>query len=1019
MGTIEILTTRAALRHRERALRAQGSPVVDGFSLNGSTAGPAHGITCVGVVDSAGAARDALLAAMAGASLVALIDADAPTTIAFLDEIERLGRDLRITGDGPPQQPGELTPEDRTLLGLLAAGLGVRDASAGAGMSLRTAHRHLANLRARFGASTTAELLGSVAAASNETDPSGSSVDGLVGRDQELATCTALLGAGRPVLLTGPAGIGKTAILRAVARADGRRVLGGRALPTFRWSPFFPLTQAVGPFPSDADTTAVVDLVARRAAGSLLVLDDLHWSDTATLAVLDAIALCQPLLVACRDAGDRSVEVAARLTRSGASRVELAPLEDSAADLLLRRHRPKLTPDVRHRLVDRSGGNPLHLLESTAGPDPTLRARVSTAMAQLSSASRDALVRLALLGRPAGADLLGDGVAPLIEWDLVRTDGDAVELRHDLIGQEVLRTSPPEDQQRHRVDLATRLPAAEAARHHAAVGDVAAARGAALRAAHDAASPFERARHLGFAAQCVAPDDDVDDSAEQVLILLHAVDAFLESGELDEARSTMELLPAGSATPEVQLRRARLEWRQGHPETARAAVEAGLAGASGTSTPVEVALRVEQLRFPIRVDFDARRAVALANDAVDLATRLGCDEAQAFTLLGSALLIDGSPEWSAAIERGRTIAQRTGDVDAELEAANALTAAHLLSGDRRIARMVATESLRSARSAHRGHWEQQFGVLANLLGMIDGDLLEVADWGRTEVGPHLSAGAQTAYGAYAVALADLGRQHAALATVREGMSLAKGDETGTSFLCWAEAEARWLLGQPGRALAAAERSLSCAVAGFPVRPLAGAARAWCQYDAGLPVTEAEEAGWDFARAARVESRGVALLAAGDHAGAAERLTEAAQLAEDAPRFSLRARWGVGEVWRHAGEPERAMAVLLDVHDTAERRGFMALHGRCHRSLRQLGWSHESPALGSDCPLTPRQCEVLDLVGRGHTTQETASILGVGPSTVETHVCDAMARLGATTRAQAALLAAPWLTPHDQRDRAHT
>jgi DNA-binding CsgD family transcriptional regulator/tetratricopeptide (TPR) repeat protein len=431
-----------------------------------------------------------------------------------------------------------------------------------------------------------------------------------------------------------------------------------------------------------------------------------------------------------------------------------------------------------------------------------------------------------------------------------------------------------------------------------------------------------------------------------------------------------------------------------------------------------VALRIEQLRFPIRVDFDAPRSVALANEAVDLATRLGCDEAQAVTLLGSALLIDGSSEWPAAIERGRTLARRAGDVDAELEAANALTAAHLLSGDRRIARTLATESWQTARSAHRGHWEQQFSVLANLLGLIDGDLAEVAEWGRAEVGLHLSAGAQTAYGTYAVALADLGRQHAALTKVREGMSLAKGDETGTCFLQWAAAEARWLLGQPTTALDAAQRSLSCAVAGFPVRPLAGAVRAWCQFDAGLPVTEAEEAGWDFARAARIESRGVALLAAGDHAGAAESLAEAAELADDAPRFSLRARWGLGEVWRRAGEHELAIAVLLDVHDTAERRGFMALHGRCHRSLRQLGWTH-GPAPDRHCPLTPRQREVLELVCQGHTTQETASILGVGPSTVETHVCDAMARLGATTRAQAALLAAPWLTRNVPRGPAST
>lgn len=399
----------------------------------------------------------------------------------------------------------------------------------------------------------------------------------------------------------------------------------------------------------------------------------------------------------------------------------------------------------------------------------------------------------------------------------------------------------------------------------------------------------------------------------------------------------------------------------------------------------------------------------MARATTDLAVRLGCEQARAFTLLGSALLIDGSPEWPDAISRCLQFARAAGDVDAEMEAANALSAAHLLSGDRLVARQVATEACQSARSSHRRHWEEQFGALSNLLAMIAGDIAEVAEWGRDEVGPDLSAGVQLAYSTYAVALADLGRQHLEPSTIDEGLAVDAGDATGASLLRWAEAEARWLLGQPEKALVAAEESLSCADSGLPVRPLAGALRAWCQYDLGLPVVEPDEDCLDVARAAKVESRGISLLGASDHTGAVRCFEDAADMVGDAPRFVLRARWGLGETWRVAGEPDRATAVLLDVHETARRSAFMALHGSAHRSLRRLGWKDDPGGLDPG-PLTQRQSEVLALVGEGHTTREIASILGLRASTIDTHVSDAMAQLGATTRMQAALLARPTPAP---------
>lgn len=54
--------------------------------------------------------------------------------------------------------------------------------------------------------------------------------------------------------------------------------------------------------------------------------------------------------------------------------------------------------------------------------------------------------------------------------------------------------------------------------------------------------------------------------------------------------------------------------------------------------------------------------------------------------------------------------------------------------------------------------------------------------------------------------------------------------------------------------------------------------------------------------------------------------------------------------------------------------------------------------------TPRECQVLDLLADGATDGQIASQLDLSPATVQTHVRNAKAKLGARTRAQAVALA---------------
>lgn len=51
-------------------------------------------------------------------------------------------------------------------------------------------------------------------------------------------------------------------------------------------------------------------------------------------------------------------------------------------------------------------------------------------------------------------------------------------------------------------------------------------------------------------------------------------------------------------------------------------------------------------------------------------------------------------------------------------------------------------------------------------------------------------------------------------------------------------------------------------------------------------------------------------------------------------------------------------------------------------------------------LTPRECEILDLLASGQTNQELARALGVSPNTVKTHLANLFAKLGVDRRVKA-------------------
>jgi len=131
------------------------------------------GLVAAGVVDGPAAARAALLCAVRGAGLIAIVDRTQPWAAGFLADVARLappaparspghaaGRPAGSTADrAAAAGPSPLTAEQRDLLDLLADGHSIARAARMRYLSLRTANRRVAEARVVLGVATTREAV--------------------------------------------------------------------------------------------------------------------------------------------------------------------------------------------------------------------------------------------------------------------------------------------------------------------------------------------------------------------------------------------------------------------------------------------------------------------------------------------------------------------------------------------------------------------------------------------------------------------------------------------------------------------------------------------------------------------------------------------------------------------------------------------------------------------------------------------------------------------------------------------
>ncbi|MFN8532988.1 MAG: AAA family ATPase [Dehalococcoidia bacterium] len=249
----------------------------------------------------------------------------------------------------------------------------------------------------------------------------------LVGRDAELAAVSeaitaAVRGEGRLILLAGEAGIGKTRLIaEAVDLAGGiETVLAGGGRETERLTPFFPVVEALRGMLGSGTLLAALDrvdpvwlaelarllpelrsrrpdvpqpqpldptmersrlfegltrcLLAIAVRPTLLVLDDLHWADEATLAWLEYFRRRQAdaavTIIAAYRTDDVSSGLAglrSRLFRDGwDDEIAVGPLANDDLVQLLRElsGSRSLVGRLSRRLYEETDGNPLFIVET-------------------------------------------------------------------------------------------------------------------------------------------------------------------------------------------------------------------------------------------------------------------------------------------------------------------------------------------------------------------------------------------------------------------------------------------------------------------------------------------------------------------------------------------------------------------------------------------------------------------------------------------------------------------------------
>jgi ATP/maltotriose-dependent transcriptional regulator MalT len=360
---------------------------------------------------------------------------------------------------------------------------------------------------------------------------------------------------GRLVVVGGEAGVGKTSLLRQfTARVDDVRVQWAACDGLFTPQPLAPLHDlGLSPEGEPREVfAATLDELARRPA--LVVLEDVHWADEATLDLLlylgRRLERTNTLIVATYRDDELGVDHRLRVVLAEVDetrRISLRPLSIEGVRTLAAGS--QFDPVELHQLT---GGNPFYVTEAMAaggaGVAASIRDAVLARVARLGDDAKEVVETLAIAGPELDLleRVLGKRPRALDEClaaGVLSPSDDGVAFRHELARQVVEESlNPARRLDLHRRTLTALGPAADAARlaHHAegagnaeAVLEFAPAAGAqaaALGAYREAAAQYARALRFG----------DRLSPAQRAELLERRADACYVTDQNDEAIEALE-----------------------------------------------------------------------------------------------------------------------------------------------------------------------------------------------------------------------------------------------------------------------------------------------------------------------------------------------------------------------------------------------------------------------------------------------------------------------------------------------
>lgn len=798
----------------------------------------------------------------------------------------------------------------------------------------------------------------------------------------------------------------------------------------------------------------LLDEIAPKA-GLLLILDDLHWSDPATLELLEHLVRHPPrgrVLIAFAYRPEQAAPQLAALAESAVApdrKIQVEPFTEAEAAEFLGRgvSRPRVKS-----MYEASGGVPLYLEALVrSGHEKAAAAELVPSVPAILLVELDGLPAATLLVAQAAA-VVSDEFEPAmaavaaevpdkvalkalnetVARGVVRpTTAGRFRFRHPLVRRAAYFSAPPGWRIGAHARIArhlavVRAPASWRAHHverSAHFGNETAI-ATLVEAAREVAgrAPAGAAHWLSSALKLMPSDH-----GRRMDLLLELATAQSVSGQITEGRETacevLRLLPPDDVDRRAKAARicAMMERHLGRHYEARALIVDELRAIADTRSVAAVTLRLRLVADSLlRSDFRA------AQEVLDLMP----DD------------VDGwPPSLSAAIAAMRPLpalaSGRIGDAVRDLETAarhfELARDEHLAEWLEAIAWLCWTETLIGRHQAARRHFERAVAVaratgqdyyLTNLLagyarslamiGRLDEAAIAAEE--ATEVGPPLGVQQQVfALTQQCLVASWSGDEEAALRFGDQALRAAADSSE------WWSAMAKYTHGLALINSGRTEQGTGCLVAacdGFRRPKLDPATLVSCcevlaQIEAAQgrvdgAITWAERAGrlahpdleinTGFARLARAHA-----VRATDPAKAAALALEAADTfgAVELRIDAGRARLTAGLAYADAGNHVRAREQLHTAAEIFGACGARKLHAQALREQRRIGvripttrGQHRSAGPSG---LSKRELEVAVLVAKGYSNQQIAEHLFLSIRTIETHLSHILRKFGVTSR----------------------